>query len=38
MHPGVSHDWLAGRRIMDPSGKSSAAQSGTSADEVVPAG
>ncbi|HEY6571338.1 MAG TPA: nucleotide sugar dehydrogenase [Candidatus Limnocylindrales bacterium] len=22
MHPGVSHDWLAGRRILDPSGRS----------------
>ena len=38
LHPGVSHDWLAGRRVLDPSGKSAEARPGTPADAFVPAG
>jgi UDP-N-acetyl-D-mannosaminuronate dehydrogenase len=38
MHPGVSHDWLAGRRVLDPSGKSAAALNDEATDRLVPAG
>ncbi len=38
LHPGVSHDWLAGRRVLDPSGKSAEARAGAPADGFVPAG
>ena len=38
MHPGVSHDWLAGRRVLDPSGRSAEARSGVAADSFAPAG
>jgi nucleotide sugar dehydrogenase len=38
MHPGVSHDWLAGRRVLDPSGRSVEAREGVPTDPFVSAG
>lgn len=38
MHPGVSHDWLAGRRVLDPSGRSMQAREGKAPDPVATAG
>ncbi len=38
MHPGVSHDWLAGRRVLDPSGRSKQAREGATADPFATAG
>ena len=38
MHPGVSHDWLAGRRVLDPSGRSVEAREGVPSDPFVSAG
>jgi nucleotide sugar dehydrogenase len=38
MHPGVSHDWLAGRRVLDPSGRSKQAQEGATSDPFATAG
>ncbi len=38
MHPGVSHDWLAGRRVLDPSGRSAEAREGVPTDPFVSAG
>ena len=34
MHPGVSHDWLAGRRVLDPSGRSKQAREGVTVGPV----
>ena len=38
MHPGVSHEWLAGRRVLDPSGRSKQAREGATADPFATAG
>jgi nucleotide sugar dehydrogenase len=38
MHPGVSHEWLAGRRVLDPSGRSKPAREGATADPFATAG